>query len=46
MRVGPESVISLLQTLTDAGIPHHTIALDLHRFNRAFVVMQCMPLDI
>ena len=33
MRVAPASTTSLLQMLTDAGIPHHIIADDLHRFS-------------
>jgi len=32
MRVAPLSVTSLLQMLQDAGIPHHVIADDLHKF--------------
>ena len=32
IRVAPRSVTSLLQTLNDAGIPHHVIADDLHKF--------------
>jgi len=39
IRVTPRSLTSLLQTLTDAGIPHHIIADDLHRFSST----ACLP---
>jgi len=31
MRVSPQSTMTLLQILTDAGIPYHIITDDLHR---------------
>jgi len=40
MRVGPRSVTSLLQTLTNAGIPYHVIADDLYKF-----VFMVLPRD-